>query len=146
MFMFGALGSLCSALGSFGLYVSLAMSSPTADQLTVLASKLDDARSRINAMKLAIESKNRIISEVLIQNSKMVDLSFLSFIPVDVFVAELTINHTESCQIILKSYNPESVTRMIPSLEKIFKNVKILGMEGSASSEIRQFTISYSIK
>jgi hypothetical protein len=80
-------------------------------------------------------------------NNKVFDVSFLQTIPAGVFIVTLDQKRTGISDVNLKTIDPTLTNNVILEMSKIYKNVKLLGMEsGGENDAFKTLKINYEMK
>ena len=80
-------------------------------------------------------------------NNKVFDVSFLQAIPAGVFSVDLNQKRTSISEVNLKTIDPTLANNVILEMGKIYKNVRLLGMESAGENDaFKTLKINYEMK
>ena len=80
-------------------------------------------------------------------NNKVFDVSFLQTIPAGIFIVDLNQKRTGISEVNLRTIDPTLTNNVIIEMSKIYKNVKLLGVESTGENDtFKTLKINYEMK
>jgi hypothetical protein len=80
-------------------------------------------------------------------NNKVFDVTFLQSIPAGIFIVDLNQRRTGISEVNLKTIDPTLTNNVILEMSKIYKNVKLLGVESTGENDtFKTLKINYEMK
>ena len=120
---------------------------PSDDDIAALNARSTLADNDLAKIKSKYEEAKKWAGQVGAGNNKVFDVSFLQTIPAGVFIVDLNQKRTGTSDVNLKTIDPILTNNVILEMSKIYKNVKLLGMESGAENDaFKKLKITYEMK
>jgi type IV pilus assembly protein PilN len=120
---------------------------PSDEDIASLNAKSTLADNDLAKIKNKYEEAKKWADLVGAGNNKVFDVSFLQTIPAGVFIVTLDQKRTGISDVNLKTIDPTLTNNVILEMSKIYKNVKLLGMEsGGENDAFKTLKINYEMK
>ena len=120
---------------------------PSDEDIASLNAKSTLADNDLAKIKNKYEEAKKWADLVGAGNNKVFDVSFLQTIPAGVFIVDLNQKRMGVSDVNLKTIDPTLTNSVILEMSKIYKNVKLLGMEsGGENDSFKTLKINYEMK
>lgn len=128
------------------LYSYLVVSFPSQSEIDELQAKIGLLQTEVNTLQTDQSSYSHWVKDVAGTNEKILDISYLSQVPVGVYVVELDQKRKEVSVLTVKSNDQSLVSSLMAVLSEKYKNVKLMGVESSPEDFYQTSKISYQVK
>ena len=120
---------------------------PSDQDIAILNEKSTIADNELAKIKSKYDEAKKYLDLIGGGNNKVLDVSFLQSIPTGVFIVDLNQNRAGTSEVNLKTIDPTLTNIVIIEMSKIYKNVKLLGVEsGNENDAFKTLKITYEMK
>ncbi len=120
---------------------------PSDEDIAILNAKSIITDSDLAKIKNKYEEAKKWSDLIGEGNNKVFDVSFLQSIPAGIFIVDLNQKRTGISEVNLKTIDPTLTNNVIIEMSKIYKNVKLLGVESAGENDIfKTLKINYEMK
>jgi len=120
---------------------------PSDQDIAILNGKSAIADSDLAKIKSKYEEAKKWAELIGGGNNKVFDVTFLQSIPAGIFIVDLNQRRTGISEVNLKTIDPTLTNNVILEMSKIYKNVKLLGVESTGENDtFKTLKINYEMK
>jgi type IV pilus assembly protein PilN len=120
---------------------------PSDQDIAMLKAKSTLTDNDLSKIKAKYEEAKKWSDLIGGGNNKVFDVSFLQAIPAGVFIVDLNQKRTSISEVNLKTIDPTLANNVILEMGKIYKNVRLLGMESAGENDaFKTLKINYEMK